>query len=384
MTDIDDNDNDENEDIEDDENNNVAFQAPFVVTSRAGNKKGDKVHKNDTPIDNASDIPLFEDADKRGMRTVTYLRVDKLNNPNAGYKGNIPTNSTLETISQLYGDGLYNISACNARHQVLRTKENVRISLDDNGHSPKALPSGAGTSDKSIEILREVIRNHDKEVERLEKSSGRTANESIANSRQFIELIKTTTEASAQRDREHMQSVNKSQQDFFANMMLASSQMFQQTLAILTMGHQHLIETLRTSKDDSPKESQVDTLLKGIMVAQGLGGNDDPDWIKALDKGGNMMTTLLKLKQGSTEPPEKESKEDTDKKPKDPNKKPPFSKSELLELLRLKKVLNDRGIDFSEMVRQSREHLIDQSEREKTDKSDSDESSSDESTEQTE
>jgi len=341
--------NDTDEEMDEEE----TFGQPIILTRQ--DKKSGKVVKNDTPIENATDIPLFEDADKRGLKSVTYLRLIKLDKPNSGYKGNLPISSTLETISQLYGDGLYNIEACNHRHQVLRSKENIRISMADGPNTSSSGHSSSSTVPSISEVISELSKTHKDEVVRLSSALTRTADESKDQSRQFIELVKGSTEASMQRDREHMASVNKSQQDFFAHMMLAQGQMFQQTMAILTVGHQHLIESLRTTYEGSNKSSDVDTLLKGIVVARSFdNGSDEPDWLKALDKGGNMLSSLLKLKEDSIP----SNKNETEKK-QNKDKKAPISKQELLEVIRLKQVLNRKGIDFGEMVRQAREAYID-------------------------
>lgn len=370
---IEDNDDNENED------NDSENGATEVIFARSGSKKsGGKIVKNDTPIENAGDIPLFEDADKRGLKSAAYLKLIKLDKPGAGYKGNIPLNSTLETIYQLYGDGLFNIEACNFRHQVLRTKENIRISMGDSETHSRPSNNEQAVPFNFAEVIKELKQSQKEEIARLIPALMQAAQESKEQSKTFVDLVKTTTESAAQRDREHMRSVNEGQQGFFATMMMQSQQMFQQTLAILTMGHQHLIETLRESNNISGKTSDVDNLLKGIVVAQSIGGNDDPDWIKALDKGGNMLKHLLLLKQGSQDDTseDKEEKESSNKTKKD--RKAPISKAELLEVIRLKNAVNSRGIDFGEMVRQAREAYVDDKKKEnsKEDKTDVDESES--------
>ena len=59
---------DENEDFEE-------------TTTRRTTKKDDV----DKPVANADGIPLFINADKRGLNTAEYLKVTKLDNPGRGY-----------------------------------------------------------------------------------------------------------------------------------------------------------------------------------------------------------------------------------------------------------------------------------------------------------
>lgn len=327
-------------------------------------KESKKKDLKDGTIENASDIPLFEDSDKRGLKAAQYLRLVKLDKPGAGYKGNIPLTSTLETIAQLYGDGLYNIEACNAKHQVLRSKENIRIAVASTEPiSTQKLP--VTSDEKLLETIRELNRSHEVAINRAIEDARRTADESKQQSKDFVNLVKTQTDAALVRDREHMAGVNKSQQDFFGNMMMANSQMFQQTIAILTIGHQHLIESLRTTYEGSNRENSVDTLLKGILVATQLqnNGNDEPDWLKALDKGGNMLQTLVSLK-GNAPLPETKPENTPATKP-EKERKGPFTKTEVLEMVRLKKILNDKGISLEAMLKNARENLSENENEEK-------------------
>ena len=57
--------------------------------------------------DNAIEVPLFADSDGRSTRSLSRLRLYKVEpgGPPA-YKGEIPLSSTLETIGQMFGDGI--------------------------------------------------------------------------------------------------------------------------------------------------------------------------------------------------------------------------------------------------------------------------------------
>jgi len=363
-------------DIEDDddfnENESISFGQPVVV-SRRGKKNLD-----DTPIENAADIPLFEDSDKRGLRSATYLKVIKLDKPGAGYKGQVPLTSTLETIGQLYGDGIYNIEACNHKHQILRSKENIRISLSE-PNSENAKSTNRNGVNNDIQLISQLNASHAEEIKRTREISERVANESIMQSKQHTDLVKTTIENSAQREREFMQGAQKNQQDFFANLMIAQSQMFQQTMAMITMGHQQTMESMRasTEREQNSGNSNVEVLMRGLSLGKEMaGGDDSPDWLKALDKGGGMMKDLLQLKTNN-------ESAIVPKKERDPNRKPPLSRSELLEIIRLKKSLNAKGIDFESMVKQTREHLSNDGSKQVVTSEDSEEVTSNDNEEST-
>jgi hypothetical protein len=365
------------DDYEDNENESVSFGQPVVV-SRRGSKKD----ISDTPIENAADIPLFEDSDKRGLRSATYLKVIKLDKPGAGYKGQVPLTSTLETIGQLYGDGIYNIEACNHKHQILRSKENIRISLTEPNSENAKLTSRNG-SNNDIQLISQLNAAHAEEIKRTREISERVANESIVQSKQHTELVRTTSESAAAREREFMQSAQKNQQDFFGNLMIAQSQMFQQTMAMITMGHQQTMESLRatTEREMNSGSNNVEVLMKGLSLGREMaGGDDSPDWLKALDKGGNMMKDLLQLKTDNQSPIPNQT---TPQKQRDPNRKSPLTRSELLEIIRLKKSLNAKGIDFESMVKQTREHLSNDGSNQVATSKDSEEATSNDNEEST-
>lgn len=376
MTQIDIDDDEDN----DNENESISFGQPVVVSRR-----GAKKDLSDVPIENSADIPLFEDSDKRGLRSATYLKVIKLDKPGAGYKGQVPLTSTLETIGQLYGDGIYNIEACNHKHQILRSKENIRISLSEsNNDSAKLSSKNNGSS--NIDLIHALNTNHSEEIKRTREISERVANESIIQSKQHTDLIRIQTESAAAREREFMQSAQKNQQDFFANLMIAQSQMFQQTMAMITMGHQQTMESLRatTEREQNSGNSNVEVLMKGLSLGRDMAGNDDsPDWLKALDKGGNMMKDLLQLKSENNVKvePAPQSKGNRQR---DPNKKLPLTRTELLEIIRLKNSLNAKGIDFEAMVRQTREHLSDETANTVVTSKDNEETTDEDESEQTE
>lgn len=347
----------------------------------------------DGKIENGGDMPLFVDADKRGLRTAAYLKVIKRDNPGSGYKGNIPLEATEETIAQMYGDGLYDVQACNSRHMVLRSRENIRISMDSNKPKNdvvgKSIPEVSGTMNATIlELVKGNRNEHSKEIDRVQELATQSSKQVIEQGKQYVDMVTTLTTSAAERERTHMAGVQKQQQDFFANMMNNQAQLFQQTMAIMVMSHQHTIESLKAANEKEKNEPMlmVQLLLQGLKLGQDMGGVDDgPDWLKALDKGKEMIGGLATLatfqnkqissdtsqnseskptrnrkvlRQGADKNREDNGSKKLENEPKDSSKESQSSltSEEIQKLIELKKVLSERGIPLAGLVEEAKSH----------------------------
>lgn len=372
---------DQEQEIESEESEESNFDEEIITHRKRG---GNKKDLSDAPIENAEEIPLFANADKRGLRTAVYLNIYKLDAPGAGYKGQLPLNSTRETIAQHSGNGSYNIEVCNHKHAVLRSLENIKIDIPNiNQSKPSLIGNGPiKGSDEVLTLIKSQHIHHKDEVERVREISERASKESIENSSKFVELVTKTTETAAQREREHMMGVNKNQQDFFANFMAAQSQMFQQTMAMMIMGHQQTIEMIKASNDSNNRNpmEMVQVLMSGLKIGKEFGGDDSPDWLQAIKEGGAMVKDISraailtqssrkKLKSKNNE--NKEEVEEEDEEETTSKTVPKISKDELIEIIKLKNTLNKNGIDFTDMVRQAREYYAKpKPDSEKSEKSD--------------
>src|SRR5258706_6733663 len=188
-----------------------ALQQPFVITEKK--KKDDKL--TEAPVENAKDVPLFADFHGKGLKSISYLKLTKQDKPNPGFKGNISLTSDLETIYRMYGNGLYNIEACNHKHQVLRIRENVLISIDNpeakEVDSNNAAVNAVDTAkDKHIsQLIGNMSESHKTEVARIQSLSDTVTKQVTSQGETFVKLVQATTESAAQREREHMAGVNK-------------------------------------------------------------------------------------------------------------------------------------------------------------------------------
>lgn len=230
---------------------------------------------DETPLtDNAYDVPLFADADKRSLRSVTSLRIFKFEQGGMVYRGQVPPTSTFEDIGEQFGDGRYAIEACNVKHRVLDRKENVRIALGMRG-SPSS-PDGSYQRDQSAEL------------ERVERLSAGAAAQAIAQSQTFTTMVT-----------EHSQTASQRERDFMTTMMAQQSQGFQQMMALLQTSHNHTLQRLEAMTANSGQQQIDPVQLMQLMMtairtgADMTGGGDgdaeQPPWLQILGGGADLL-----------------------------------------------------------------------------------------------
>jgi hypothetical protein len=342
------------------------------------------------PVANAEDLPLFPDAKKNAAKVISYINIIRENAPNPGLKGRVKPSATEETIYQMFGNGVYTLEARNAKHKVLRNKDDVKIAFEEPVESTSGAGSGGSTQTgvglaEVKELVETVVASHSKETDRIEKIAEAGANQAREQSKQFTEMVRESTTASKETDREFFKNTNKQSQDFMSNVMAANQQNFQNMMALLQTGHTQTMQQLtaineRERNSDNPM-TMVSVLLEGLKLGQGMDGDDRPEWVQGLSEGTKMLgdlTKLAMLKAGKTpaiptpkqlaaankadrvvkENPETNT-EKTDTPPVNEN----LSATEINKLAALKEVLRKRGIDPEEFIEQNIEHYANASDK---------------------
>lgn len=260
-------------------------------------------------VSNAADVPLFAGAGFANNRSISKLKLVKLDNPGAGYKGEIPNNSTLETIGQLFGDGLYNIEAVNGRGVRLRTLENQRIAL---GHSPLD-PSSRGSAPNNTSVVGPTT-----DVDRVERLARMSANESVHQATAFRDLVVATTTASAARDREFMQGVLAQQVQAAAAQAQSAAQTAAQQQAFLLQAftqqmtqqqasHTQMIEALGVMNRGGDSEGSAERLMaifmQGMQMGRGMEvGAEQPFWQEIVRGGMGFLGAARDQQLAATNP----------------------------------------------------------------------------------
>lgn len=231
--------------------------------------------------DNAGQVPLFTGSDGRSLKSITAIRIYKFEKAGYAYKGQVPTTTTLETIGQQFGDGLYTMEGINAKHKVLAVNENVRISLGEHEKQPQ-LPH-MGKADSAAEI------------DRVERLATKAADATVASMGDFTKAMSSMYEASAAREREFLANQNRQQSEFMQGMLTAQQQGFQQAMTMMTAGNAIVMQQLlamnsgERNQQTDPKEL-MQLFMQGITLGRDLsdGGDeeDDGDVVQGILRGG--------------------------------------------------------------------------------------------------
>lgn len=327
-----------------------------------------------TKVENTEEIPLFPNVKQDQRKIIASLLVFKMDPPGDGFKGRIAPTSDHETIARLYGNGVYDLHAAAPDGKVLR-RNSIKVAWQPPTEETPATHANGGDLGQVPKLLDWQASQHAKDAARTEAFARMSIEGAQANAKQHIETLATSQAASTERDRAYFASLQAQQQSFFQNMMTQTQQAhmmamersreeFRQTLQLMQISHE------RAVKATDP------TLLFSLFregIALGAGSTKDDDegdqsepWAAAIQAGASAIkdiTEVAKLKAiGApklppalpvTTPPTPAAtpaNTPTNGKPKS-TKPPPFDPSEVAELLRLKAILSQKGMDFGETVR---------------------------------
>lgn len=343
-------DNEIDDSDESDDTINISVQPPKAKTNT-------KAH---LPVANAKEVPLFPDADKDLRNTIAYIKVIKQNNPKPGYRGQVPHNATLQSIGLKFGNGIYTIEGCAQDHSVLRREMNVEINLDEAENTPNK----ASASDFAVATaMRSMHEGHQKELDRHTKLTESTTKNEAERSREYTAMVRETSKENREAMQQFYQASAKNQQDFFGSIMAAQNMGFQQVMALMTQGHNMQLAMMQEAAKNNNPMVYVQMMMKGMEMGMGMADSDEPDYIKAMRAGGDMLSDLVNLAGSGKKLPSKI--EDTDEEENDePNpvtKKPPvpgttksgkkiFEKEEILGMMELKEILRSQGIDLAHFL----------------------------------
>lgn len=270
----------------------------------------------ESPVENASDCPLFPNANKRTTRHIDHLSVEKLDAPNDGFKGNLPMNASKMDIAVRWGNGHFKINGINGKGASIRhDKLTIALSTNElrsirkgqraqeeveNDETPQARPSNGGGDDIARLAMHAQHNNHKEEVERLANMANRVNEEVSRQGKEYVAMVTHTHDNQTEKDRTYYKVQNAQQQTFFSQMHQQSEQAHVQSMA---MQQENFKQTMLMMQSLQVQQAQannpavlVTMLMKGLEMGQGM-DSDEPDWLKALSAGGGMMKDLAGMAQ---------------------------------------------------------------------------------------
>jgi len=338
-------------------------------------ERRDRERGENTRVENEEGIPLIPNVKLDVRKTIHAIHVWKMDPPGDGFKGTVPPHTTYSTIAKLYGNGVYDFHACTQDEKILRRNAGVKISWAppeiDAPEDDAPTHSGA-----DMQLLRWQAEQHAKDSARVESFGRMVVDTTRATAEQQITAITKNQEATQSRDRDFFAGILAQQQQFFASMMAMTAQAhamttersredFRQTIQVLQMSHE------RESKANDP------TLLLGLFregLALGAGNDSDDDetevpWVEAIKAAGGAIKDITgaaniralavpKTPAASAARPVIENPAPAPATSTKPNKKkPPFTREELAEVLRFKRIMDQKGMDFSQTVRNASQYF---------------------------
>lgn len=315
-------------------------------------------------VDNDEAIPLIPNVKLDARKTIHAIQVWKTDPPGDGFKGAVPPHTNYETIAKRFGNGLYDFHAVTQDEKVLRRNQGVKISFTFDEPEDDS-PSHPVAPQADMRLLEWQAQEHTRSTQRTENFARMAVDSSRETAKQHLEMLSTHQKASADRDRDFFAGMMAQQQQFFAAIfqqsqtahvqaMERSREDFRQTIQVLQMSHE------RAQKANDP------TLLLSLFregLALGSGNSDEEDesepWVDAIKAGAGAikdMTEIAKIKaiavpKASPSLPEATQSTQAPSEHKQPKKQLPFDKNELSELIRLKRLMDQKGLDFASTLR---------------------------------
>ena len=344
--------------IEEDENG----EEGVVIRATPRRKRKKDEDDESAPVENDEAIPLFPHLDKDKNNIVVSIRVMKRDPPGEGYKGDIAPSSTLDFIAKRWGNGIYDLDALNAEHKVLRRSQNIVISSIQ---KPQALPGAESAMTAAERLLERQAQSFERDQERTYRISQEAISSTRAQAVTYAEMVRADTEARMQRDREHYATAAAQQREAFQQMFLQTQQMhqmnmeqqrgsFQQVLQLMAATHERELQT------NNPMV-MMEVLQRGMQIGMEAGGSDADPLTTAMQTGlGGLreLTKMMALQKGIKSP--KLAKSNPSAKPQTPQKsgdseKKPISRSELQEVLAIKRLAETKGYDFEGILSQAKQ-----------------------------
>jgi len=326
-------------------------------------------------VDNDEAIPLIPNVKLDIRKTIHAIHVWKMDPPGDGFKGTVPPHTTYSTIAKLYGNGVYDFHACTIDEKILRRNSGVKIAWAPPADDPPETDYTPGAPPADIRLLQWQAEQHAKDSARVEAFGRMVVDTTRSTAEQQITAITRSQESATARDRDFFAGILAQQQQFFQSMMLMSQQSHQQTTERAREDFRQTIQVMQMSHDRE-KQSNDPALLLGLFergLALGSGqSDDDPDevpWVEAIKAAGGAIkdiTSAANLKTIAVAKARPNPTPNPAPPPKPVNGAPapsqkkalPFTKEELAEIIRLKRIMDQKGMDFSATVRNASQYFV--------------------------
>lgn len=345
--------------------------------------RGEATNKEDAPLTNSETIPLLPNANKKEAREAVAMKVIKLNQPDAGYKGELHIGADEDYIANLYGDGIYTVEFINNKKKVIKKREGIRIAVGMNNENPR--DKGPDNRD-NLDALRLSHVSHNLERKRSADLNASVIQTTKELAQAHTSMVTESAKASATRDREFYTGQSVSTQSFFASILQQQQQMAEtarqnseqahrQQMESSERSHVQMITMLEMMHARSAEQNNPMMMLQlfksGMDMGRDIGGDDSEPWERAIKTGVEGLSTLATMQKMSLLPgskpqqtrrlpnPRNEPNRRPNPSPKPETQKPETNNNDkiLKEYMALKAICDKRGIDFENLLKETTEYL---------------------------
>ncbi len=316
------------------------------------------------PVDNSDPVPLFPDLDKNSRNVITYIEVYRMSPPGDGYKGTIPPNATKDYLGKRFGNGYYNLEACNADGECLRRAQgiNIAIPIVDPGVARPGMVPGLFDGNMAEKLLDRLATEHEKASQRSKDLTTETIQATKEQASTYATMIREDSKERAARDRDFFQAQQSAQQGFFSAMITQLQQLHSMNMESMQAGFTQTFQMMQLQHAQSLQQNNPAFLFqlfeRGMRMGADMNGGDDPfsTVLTAGVKGLSELKELAMLQKGLTPPKLTNGAPATVKRkgPKNTAKPgPKVTREDVLALAKLKRLALAKGQDFDAMLRQA-------------------------------
>ena len=316
------------------------------------------------PVDNSDPVPLFPDLDKNSRNVITYIEVYRMSPPGDGYKGTIPPNATKDYLGKRFGNGYYNLEACNADGECLRRAQgiNIAIPIVDPGAARPGMVPGLFDGNMAEKLLDRLATEHEKSSQRSKDLTTETIQATKEQASTYATMIREDSKERATRDRDFFQAQQAAQQGFFSAMITQLQQLHSMNMESMQAGFTQTFQMMQLQHQQSLQQNNPAFLFqlfeRGMKMGSEMSGGEDPfsSVLTAGVKGLSELKELAMLQKGVTAPKltngtTAPGKRKGPKIAKNPG--PKVTREDVMALAKLKRLALKKGQDFDVMMRQA-------------------------------
>jgi len=344
-----------------------------------GRRSGGVGNKEDAPLTNSETIPLLPNANKKEAREAVAMKVIKLDNPGAGYKGEVHIGADEDYIANLYGDGIYTVEFINNKKKVIRKREGIKIAIGMNNDNPR--DTGPDNKDH-LSALRLAHISHNMERKRNSELGAQVTNTVRDLAKQHTDMVVESARAASVRDREFFGGQTQATQTFFTSILQQQQQQSQDARQQSDQAHRQQMEAsershnqmltmmeamhLRSADQNNPM-MLLSLFKQGMDMGRDIGGDNTEPWERAIKSGVDGLGQLANMQRiaSQSEPRSQRTKQidnpklSSTRQPNPATVPAPNSSNDKIkaEFLALKAICDKRGVDFENIIKEAREYL---------------------------